>query len=215
MIEVHDYSPEEVCAMLTIKACPKSMFPQMSYSVDFKNDVQQRLLNVGYELVNDPISSHYDARILRSITESTEFREGDFPSCQGFTIPAKALLVILWCNLILPLLESRIKGSTMQKPHVTEDQLFENFKLQWGSRQNLRKSLTTLKQYGFIQVVRGTPLIVAGPRLSTSIENFRLLDHIRNNVIDLLVSETEEEESEDSFSISMENSDQEEGELHA
>lgn len=50
-----------------------------------------------------------------------------------------------------------------EDPHVTEEQLFENFKSQLGSMQNLRKNLTVLKQQGFILGVRGTTSMIAGP----------------------------------------------------
>lgn len=205
----HDYSAEEICAMLTIKACPKSIFPRLNFDDSFRNDVEKRLHDAGYELVDDPVTYHYDARLLRSITETDAFREGDFPSCEGLSVPVKALLVILWCNLILPYYDLSLKRDHHNQPHVTEDQLFENFKKQWGSRQNLRKSLTTLKQYGFIQLVWGKAQIVAGPRLSTAVDNARLYDHVRSRVINLLVSEIEEQEHEAAMALGLHDNENE------
>lgn len=197
----YDYLPSEICAMLTLKACPKSMFPRLEFDDPFRKVVEKCLNQAGYELVDDPISRHYDARLSTDVVMTQAFREGDFPSGEGLSIPAKAILVILWCNLVLPKYDTSLKKGLLHELHVTEDQLFENFKKQLGSRQNLRKTLTTLKQFGFIQAVRGTQRIVAGPRLSTAIDSAKLYDYVRRQVINLLIEELDEQEKEASHAV--------------
>ncbi|WP_281868845.1 hypothetical protein [Brevibacillus parabrevis] len=192
----YDYLPSEICAMLTLKACPRSMFPRLQFDDQFRNVVAKSLNEVGYELVDDPISGYFDARLSPDVVITQAFREGDFPSGEGLSIPAKAMLVILWCNLVLPKYDPGLKRGLLHELHVTEDQLFENFKKQLGSRQNLRKALTTLKQFGFIQTIRGTSQIIAGPRLSTAIDSAKLYDYVRKHVIHLLVEEIDEQEKE-------------------
>ncbi|MEE4570754.1 hypothetical protein V2U94_24365 [Paenibacillus polymyxa] len=185
-----DFSPTEVCAMLTIKACPKSMFPRLEFDDNFRKDVEGRLEQVGYELVDDRLSHHFDARLKQTVRLSGPFTEGAFLPGDGLSVICKALLVILWCNLILPKYDTDLKKQLNEEPHLTEEQLFENFKSQLGSMQNLRKNLTFLKQQGFIQGIRGKSSIIAGPRLSTAIDNSRLYEHIRKNVNELLIEET-------------------------
>lgn len=196
-----DYSPEEVCAMLTIKACPKHLIPRLEFDDTFRTDVTNRLREVGYEFVDDPISQHFDARLSQDIRHLEPFTEGPFPPNEGQSVVGKALLVILWCNLILPKYDHSLKKQMDEDPHVTEEQLFENFKSQLGSMQNLRKNLTVLKQQGFILGVRGTTSMIAGPRLSTAVDNSKLYEQVRKHVIDLLINETDALKEETSLAF--------------
>ncbi|WP_052520315.1 hypothetical protein [Aneurinibacillus migulanus] len=189
------YTAEEICAKLTTKSCNKEMFPQLEYDDRLRNEVKESLNKAGYQFVDDPISKHYDARIkpqIRSIQELVENELGG-----DLTVQAKALIVILWCHLILPKFDRAIKKELTEEPTVTEEQLYENFKQHIGARQNLRRSLTLLRQYNFIKTVWGQKnTIAAGPRLTTAIDSMTMYDLVRENILNFLIIENEDSKQE-------------------
>lgn len=198
---MNEYTPDEICAKLTTGACPRDMFPQLKYNLALKEKVAERLDQAGYEFVDDPISNCYDARIKPHIRSLNDLVEGELGS--GLTIQAKAMIAILWCYLILPRIDSTMKEDLKEEPYMTEEQLFENFKQHIGSRQSLRRTLTLLRQYEFIQTLWGKKnAIKAGPRLSTAINPVIMYDLVKDKVIDFLILENEEkmEDVEETFS---------------
>ncbi|PLR76550.1 hypothetical protein CU633_15275 [Bacillus sp. V3-13] len=211
------YTAEEICARLTTRACVRDIFPQLQYDENLKTQVKENLNRAGYEFVDDPISNHYDARIKRQIRSIHQLVEDELGS--GLTIQAKALIVILWCHLILPKFDRTLMKELKEEPTVTEDQLYENFKQNIGARQNLRRTLTLLRQYDFIKSVWGQKnRIAAGPRLSTAIEPVTMYDLVKDRVIDFLILENEEqkEQLEQTFAEFTENAgEQNTDELHA
>ncbi|MFA9459003.1 hypothetical protein ACERJO_19945 [Halalkalibacter sp. AB-rgal2] len=198
---MNEYTPDEICAKLTTGACTRDLFPQLKYNLGLKEKVAERLDQAGYEFVDDPISDCYDARIKPHIRSLTDLVEGELG--KGLTIQAKAMIAILWCYLILPRIDSTMKEGLKEDPYITEDQLFENFKQHIGSRQNLRRTLTLLRQYDFIQSIWGKRnAIKAGPRLTTAINPVTMYDLVKDKVIDFLIHENEErkEDVEETFS---------------
>ncbi|MFC7394609.1 hypothetical protein [Scopulibacillus cellulosilyticus] len=187
---MNEYTPDEICAKLTTGACSRDMFPQLKYNLVLKEKVAERLDQAGYEFIDDPISNCYDARIKQHIRSLNDLVEGELG--KGLTIQAKALIAILWCYLILPRIDLKIKEELQEEPYMTEDQLFENFKQQIGSRKSLRRTLTLLRQYDFIQTVWGKKnAIKAGPRLTTAINPVKMYDLVKDKVIDFLILENE------------------------
>jgi len=196
-----DYTPDEICAKLTTGACSRDLFPQLKYNFTLKEKVTERLDQAGYEFVDDPISNCYDARIKQHIRSLNDLVEGELG--RGLTVQAKAMIAILWCYLILPRIDSTMKEDFQEEAYMTENQLFENFKQQIGSRQSLRRTLTLLRQYDFIQTVWGKKnAIKAGPRLSTAINPVTMYDLVKDKVIDFLILENEvkKEDVEETFS---------------
>ncbi len=190
MSEMHDV--EEICAFLTTKACPKEMFPELEYDDHLRAKVQETLDRAGYEFVDDPISKHYDARIKSRIREMSTFMEDQLGSID-LTVQAKALLVILWCYLVLPKYDRNMRKQLREEPTVSEDQLYENFKLHIGSKQNLRRVLTVLRQYDFVRTVWGKNELKAGPRLTTSLDSFTMYNRLKDRLIDFIGKEYESE----------------------
>ncbi|WP_150908252.1 hypothetical protein [Lysinibacillus fusiformis] len=186
-----EYTPDEICAKLTTGACPRDMFPQLKYNLVLKERVIERLYHAGYEFVDDPISNCYDARLKQQIRSLQELVEGELG--KGLTVQAKAMIAILWCYLILPRIDSTMSKDLQEESFVTEEQLYENFKKNIGSRQNLRRTLTLLRQYNFIQTMWGKKnAIKAGPRLSTAINPVTMYDLVKDKVIDFLILENED-----------------------
>ncbi|MGE7696696.1 hypothetical protein ACQKNC_21820 [Lysinibacillus sp. NPDC094177] len=209
---MNEYTPDEICAKLTTGACSRDIFPHLKYNLALKEKVTERLYQAGYEFVDDPISNCYDARIKPHIRSLNDLVEGELG--KGLTTQAKAIIAILWCYLILPRIDSSMNEDLLEDPYITEDQLFENFKQHIGSRQNLRRTLTLLRQYDFIQTVWGKKnAIKAGPRLTTAINPVTMYDLVKDKVIDFLILENEEKKEyvEETFSGLEEIVDYEEG----
>jgi hypothetical protein len=189
------YTAEEICAKLISGACSKELFPQLEYNERLRAEVKENLSRAGYEFVDDSFSNHFDARIKPRIRSINELLKNEL-GC-GLTVPAKALIVILWCNLILPKLNPSMKKDLVREPTVTEEQLYENFKRHIGAKRNLRKTLTLLRQYGFIKNVWGQKnTIAAGPRLSTALDSIVMYNLIKENIIDFIILENEESREE-------------------
>ncbi|ATF15795.1 hypothetical protein A616_28740 [Brevibacillus brevis X23] len=192
MSEIRHYTAEEICAFLTTKAYPRKMFPALEYDDQLRETVRQTLDRAGYEFVDDPISKHFDARIKPYIRDMGAFME-DQLSGLDLTIQAKAILAILWCHLILPQYDRQMRKHLHEEPTVNEDQLYENYKMNIGSRQNLRRILTMLRQYDFIQNVWGQNAIKAGPRLTTSLDSHVMYNRLKNRLVDFIGREMEEQ----------------------
>lgn len=185
------YTSEEICAKLTTRACGRERFPQLEYDNRLRDEVKKNLDRAGYEFVDDPISKHYDARIKPQIRSIQELVENELGS--DLTVQAKALIVILWCHLILPKFDRTMRKELTEEPMVTEEQLYENFKQHIGARKNLRRSLTLLRQYDFIKTIWGeNNAIAAGPRLTTAIDPVTMYDLVKESTIDFLITENEE-----------------------
>lgn len=189
------YTAEEICAKLISGACTKELFPQLEYTDRLREEVKENLSRAGYEFIDDPLSNHYDARIKPRIRSIHDLLKNELGS--GLTVQAKALIVILWCNLILPKFDSNMKKDLVREPTVTEEQLYENFKKHIGAKQNLRKTLTLLRKYGFIKNIRKQKnTIVAGPRLSTALDSIVMYNLIKEKIIDFIILENEESREE-------------------
>jgi len=189
MDELRHYEVEEICAMLTTRACAKTSLPVLESKPDIRRQVKERLRQAGYEFVDDPFSQHYDARIQKEIRNLNSMLEEQLGGDE-LTVQAKALIAILWCNLVLPLYDASRGSRIREEPlTVSEEQLYENFKSHIGARQNLRKVLTLLRQYDFIRPVWGQSELQAGPRLTTALDCSTMYDRLRNSMIDFLIDE--------------------------
>jgi hypothetical protein len=186
-----NYSAEEICAMLTTRPIPRYELLSLQFDFHLRSQVTETLSQAGYELVDDPISDHYDARIKKEIFNLNHTLERELGS-MNLTMPAKALIAILWCSLILPKYDRHFHKTFTEETTITEDQLYENFKEQLGSKTNLKRILTTLKQFGFIETVRGEGAFKAGPRLSTAIDSTTMYDKVKGKMIEFLVNENDE-----------------------
>lgn len=194
---MNEFTPDEICAKLTTGACPRKMFPQLKYNQSLREKVIERLDNAGYQFVDDPISNSYDARIKSHIRSLHNLVGDELGS--SLTTQAKAIIAILWCYLIFPKINRAMKMELKEEPTVTEEQLYENFKQHIGSRQNLRRTLTLLRQYNFIEGIWGQKnTLKAGPRLSSAIDAVVMYDLLKDKVIDFIISE-EKEEVENAF----------------
>lgn len=185
------YSAEEICAMLTTGPIPRTELLSLQFDFHLRSEVTQILSSAGYEFVDDPISNCYDARIKKEIYNLNHTLDRELGS-MNLTMPAKALIAILWCSLVLPKFDRHFQKNLTEEITITEEQLYENFKEQLGSKTNLKRILTTLKQLGFIETVWGESAFKAGPRLSTALDSSIMYDKVKAKLIEFLVNENDE-----------------------
>lgn len=185
------YTTEEICAMLTTGPIPRNELLSLQFDFHLRSEVTKILSCAGYEFVDDPISNCYDARIKKEVYNLNHMLEKELGS-MNLTMPAKAMIAILWCSLILPKFDRNFQRNLTEELTVTEDQLYENYKEQLGSKTNLKRILTTLKQLGFIETVRGESAYKAGPRLTTALDSTTMYDKVKTKLIEFLVNENDE-----------------------
>lgn len=178
--------------MLTTRPVPRDELSVLHYDYRLRNQVISILNQTGYEFVDDPISNHYDARIKKEIYNLNHTFEKELGS-MNLSTSAKAMITILWCLLILPKYDRQFRQKQIEEITISEEQLFENYKNQLGSKSNLRRILTTLKQLGFIETVRGEGAYKAGPRLTTALDSITMYEKIKGKIIEFLVNENEEQ----------------------
>jgi hypothetical protein len=188
---VTNYSVEEICALLTTRPIPKDELLDLQFNLSLKSQVKETLNRAGYEFIDDHLSNHYDARIKRDIRNLDQIFDEEIGSME-LTITAKAMVTILWCKLILPKFDYHFVMTHSDELILSEDQLYENYKEHIGSKTHLRRVLTILRQYGFIETVRGEGAYKAGPRLSTAIDSTIMYERVKGKMIDFLVREHDE-----------------------
>ncbi|MFH1438389.1 MAG: hypothetical protein ABIJ56_21955 [Pseudomonadota bacterium] len=181
---------------------------------DLRREVEQRLSEVGLELVTSAYSGHVGVRLSPAVTSESAF---DAASNAGLGSDACALLVVLWARLALQkrtaadmrAVPGQDQGKLFSRdsaeearaytPRVRFETLMREFGNIIGSRTHLKRLLTLLRRLGFV-AGRGD-IIEAGPLLELGIDGERMIAFIRRGVLAQLLEErkTKEQESEEAF----------------
>ncbi|WP_017754502.1 hypothetical protein [Calidifontibacillus oryziterrae] len=133
MNNIYDITSEEICAVLTIQPISKQYIPQLDFDDYLRKKVINSLAEAGYEFIDDSLSGYYDARLKKEIRTTRPIMEQKLIGNQ-LNINEKAILVILWCLLVLPRIDHMIRRELRDPLTITEEQLYENFKQHIGPK---------------------------------------------------------------------------------
>jgi len=169
----------------------------------FREEIDQKLKECGLQLLENPYSK-YISVALRKESESTAFEsEGGWASNNmGLPRDAQALLVIIWCKIILPKRERQVHR--MEKddggqidafadekviPHgdqvseaIIEASIYSDFGKLLGGKTRIRNFLLPpLKKHGFIEMRNG--IITEGPLLDLALDYAEIAPRIRDGAL--------------------------------
>ncbi|HHY73717.1 MAG TPA: hypothetical protein GX497_10965 [Bacillus bacterium] len=192
MNNFYDITPEEVCAVLTIQPVPKHILPQLDYDDLLRQKVIHSLSETGYEFIDDSLAGYYDARLKKEIRSTRPIMDQKLSGNQ-LNVSHKAVIVILWCLLVLPRIDPMIRKELRKPLTVAEDQLYENFKQHIGAKKNLKRIITILRKQQFLEYSSKMKAYIAGPRLFTAIDSNIMYERVKTHMIHFLVTEQEKQ----------------------
>ena len=171
--------------------------------VAFRQEVDRRLKECGYVLLDNPFASHVGLGMLRSVAGAVFGREDHWVSNSlGLNKDDVSLLVILWAMLIIPkrMRQQGVDQSMHARPFqaamarfqrsaesVAIASLLEDFGGRW-KRTYLATRLAVLARHGFI--VRDGERVREGPRLDLYFDYpvmmARIMDGVLENYSELI-----------------------------
>ncbi len=177
------------------KALQALAFPEI------RGEVERRLGDVGLTLATSAYSEHVGLRLSPEVSADAAF---DSASNLGLKADHCALLVILWARLVLQkrtaadtreapgqaqlLPEDQLEAARRFQPQIRFETLVREFGPTIGSRDHLRRLVSTLRRLRFLGG-RGE-VIQAGPLLELGIDGEKMTAFIRRRVLaDLLQKE--------------------------
>lgn len=186
---------QEICSLLIANGyLPKDQFPQVVYDDELRARIQNRLDLVGLKLLENVYSENWGVG-LSDRTSSDERLE--WSNNFGLERGAMALLLILWCKLVLPKrlaqeerqpedgtvasLFPEIETVPQPKVSINRDQVVAEFSDLLGGVTLVGKYLAQLSRARLIRCHGG--LIEEGPLLSLVIDENELGDELRREVL--------------------------------
>ncbi|HSD40122.1 MAG TPA: hypothetical protein VLC92_21660 [Rhodocyclaceae bacterium] len=168
----------------------------------FRHELEQRLANVGLQLLDNPFAEHVAVGLKDDVLDSV-FGGRDYQaSTMGLTRDEIALLIVIWALIILPKRERQLGRRTreddgqndmfgQEKPivhgeevsgAVSEASLLADFGSQLGGKTKIRNfALGKLARLGFIE--RRGGYIFEGPLLDVLLDYRVLADRIINGTL--------------------------------
>jgi len=197
---MHD--PQMLCARLLREGAVERKELQALDFPEVRADVERRLGDVGLTLATSAYSEHVGLRLSPNVTADQAF---DSASNLGLRADHCALLVVLWARLVLQkrtatdthetpgqvhlLPQDRLKAAREFRPQVRLETLVREFGPAIGSRDHLRRLVSSLRRLRFL-AGRGD-VIEAGPLLELGIDGEKMIAFIRRRVLaDLLAKQT-------------------------
>jgi hypothetical protein len=186
---------QEICSLLIANGyAPKAHFPDLLYDEELRQRIENRLNLVGLKLLHN-IYSEYWGIGLSDRTAADERLE--WSNNFGLERGAMALLLILWCKLVLPkrlaqeerrpedgtvaALFPEIETVPQPRVSVNRDQIIAEFSATLGGVTLIGKYLAQLSRSKLIRCYGG--LIEEGPLLSLVINENELGDELRREVL--------------------------------
>src|SRR6266496_1279750 len=190
--------PRLICARLLRETAVERKELQALAFPEIRGEGERRLGDVGLTLATSAYSEHVGLRLLPDVSADAAF---DSASNLGLKADHCALLVILWARLVLQkrtaadtrqtpgqahlLPEYQLEAARHFQPQIRFETLVREFGPTLGSREHLRRLVSTLRRLRFLGG-RGE-LIEAGPLLELGIDGEKMTAFIRRRVLaDLL-----------------------------
>lgn len=186
---------QEICALLIANGyAPKAFFPEMLYDEELRQRVENRLGLVGLKLLHNIYSEYWGV----GLSEHTAADERlEWSNNFGLERGAMALLLILWCKLVLPkrlaqeerqpedgsvrALFPEIETVPQPRVSVNREQIIAEFSQTLGGVTLIGKYLAQLSRSKLIKCYGG--LIEEGPLLSLVVNENELGDDLRREVL--------------------------------
>lgn len=163
-----DYEIQYVCSRLYSGWIEKEELPQLASDPAINAAARELLGKLGLELVDAPESKWYVVRLLKE-NDSFSHIHKYHPNLQGRHM---ALLLILYCKLLLPRRAGQVDQNT--ELFVTFQELYETYGYKFLPNRRRTTSETAIKQLlgslvksGYIVKVYGKSLYTAGPLMYT------------------------------------------------
>ena len=186
---------QEVCSILISNGyAPLADFRDLLYDENLRYEVEKRLDRVGMKLIHNVYSENWGVGLNDNTVSDDRL---DWSNNLGLARGAMALMLILWCKLILPKrLEQESQrseqgtlgeafGNLEKKPPprstASRDQILTKFGNVLGGSTNTSKYLAQLSRAKLIKTHSG--LIEEGPLLSLVIDENNLNDELRKEVL--------------------------------
>jgi hypothetical protein len=186
---------QEICGILIANGhVKKSDFRDLLYDEGLREEVDKRLNAVGLRLVLNVYSESWGVG-LNDRTASDDRLE--WSNNFGLARGAMALLLIIWCKLILPKrmaqeerqpedgtvasLFPEIEEMPQPRTSISRDQLVAEFSGLLGGSTNMSKYLAQLSRANLIRAYGG--VIEEGPLLSLVVDEANLSDELRREVL--------------------------------
>jgi hypothetical protein len=191
--------PNEICARLIREGTiPKRELADLD-TPETRTEVERRLRDVGLILATSAYSEDVGIRLAPEVIHRPPF---DFPSNLGLRSDACALLAILWFRLVLRkrtaierrkppgqaslLAEDQASAAADFAPEVRLETIYREFGSILGSRTNIRRLVSQLRNLRFIEVRAGR-FLRPGPLLELGVDGEAMMGFVRTRVLgDLL-----------------------------
>ncbi|MCJ8330089.1 MAG: hypothetical protein HRT89_12390 [Lentisphaeria bacterium] len=187
---------QEICSILMSNGyAPVNEFRDLLYDELLRNEVERRLDRIGMKLLHNIYSDHWGVA-LNANTASDDRLE--WSNNLGLDRGAMALMLILWCKLILPkrldqeskkdepghlgqTFKKEMDEKPVQRASISRDQITSEFGAVLGGVTNTSKYLSQLARTKIIKVHSG--VIEEGPLLALVIDEQNLSDELRRDVM--------------------------------
>ena len=190
---------EEFCSLLISNGyVPVAEFRDLLYNEDLRELVERRLNGVGMRLIYNVHSEHWGVGLNKNTASDDRL---EWSNNFGLGRGAMALLMILWCKLILPKRleqeaqqEDELQQSLLQetfaelapnaptpRASVSRDQIISEFSQVLGGVTNTSKYISQLARAKLIKTHSG--VIEEGPLMSLVITENELTDELRREVL--------------------------------
>jgi len=169
----------------------------------FREDVDQKLKECGLQLLENPYSRYISVALLKE-AESTAFESDDGwkSNNMGLRRDTLALLVIIWCKIILPKRERQVQrieiddggqidvfASSKEIPHgdqvsvtIQASSIYADFGKLLGGKTRIKNFMfPQLKNYGFIEL--RNEIISEGPLLDLALDYAEIAPRIRDGAL--------------------------------
>lgn len=169
----------------------------------FREEVDQKLKECGLQLLENPYSRYISVALLKEV-EATAFENDDGWKSNNMRLrrDTLALLVIIWCKIILPKRERQVQrmeiddggqidafASSKDIPYgdqvsvsIQESSIYADFGKLLGGKTRIKNFMfPQLKKYGFIE--RKNEIISEGPLLDLALDYAEIAPRIRDGAL--------------------------------
>ncbi len=163
-----------ICAeLISRRLVPRDDLPEMEDDLSLRDDVSRRLSDVGLILLDRPGIPYWGVAIAEA------YRTTDTIFDQRLNSRALGLLLYLWLQLVAPFLyDEHCLPENYAEITVSMDALLAELPGGWA-KTTLKQYIGRLARLNFVQKVRGTNLVCAGPMLWLAIDHDQLLQFLR------------------------------------
>jgi len=163
-----------ICAeLIRRRVISREEMPEWEVDLDLRADVNQKLGEVGMQLLDRPGVPFYGVAMLEV------YRSDDNVSDHSLTSRHLGLILFLWLRFVAPYVYGETSlPKNYKEIKVAKDTLVKELPGDWTA-STLDRYLGRLRTLNFIEVVRGEGEICAGPMLWLAIDHERLSHFLR------------------------------------